>query len=348
MISLHNKNAIIISVMSRENPMSIYMSAESEPESISLEESLQIVEEPNQEEPPLVEEPVVEEPPSVDIIVEEPVVEEPPLVEEPVAENITMVPEEEPVPKLVFIVPYRDREPHYKIFSEHMKLYLDANVHVPYKILYIHQTDNRGFNRGAMKNIGFILVKNKYPNDYKQITLIFNDIDSMPEQDTKIDYDTTPGTIKHFYGFNYTLGGIVSINAADFERLNGFPNFWAWGFEDNLLQIRAEQAGIVIDRSVFYPINDKHILRLTEPPIRTVNRSEFDRFEKRTTEGIYSIYQLQYNVNEDTGFVNVLQFNTSVNEQVSQRSEYDLRNGPAPFKTFRPSRGKPTMGMHFF
>lgn len=254
------------------------------------------------------------------------------------------------VPKLIFIVPYRDREEHYRIFTETMNKYLTVdNPQGPYKILYIHQMDKRGFNRGAMKNIGFLVVKRAYPNDYKNITLVFNDIDSMPAKDAGIQFETVPGTIKHFYGFTYTLGGMVSVVGSDFERLNGFPNFWSWGFEDNLLQIRAENAGIQIDRSVFYPINDPHIIRLTETPFRTVNKSEFNRFENKTAEGIYSIGDLNYRTNMATGFVNVLNFSTTVAENVLNRSEYDLRNGPAPFKNIvsRYSKRNPAITMHF-
>ena len=91
------------------------------------------------------------------------------------------------VPKLIFIVPYRDREEHYRIFTETMNKYLTVdNPQGPYKILYIHQMDKRGFNRGAMKNIGFLVVKRAYPNDYQNITLVFNDIDSMPAKDAGI------------------------------------------------------------------------------------------------------------------------------------------------------------------
>ena len=138
-------------------------------------------------------------------------------------------------PSLIFIVPYRDREQQQIFFSNQMKIVLSDREPDTYKILYIHQTDNRSFNRGAMKNIGFLAVKTMYPTEYKDITLVFNDVDTMPYSTGFLKYDTKQGVVKHFYGFKYALGGIVSITGGDFERINGFPNFWGWGHEDNLL-----------------------------------------------------------------------------------------------------------------
>jgi hypothetical protein len=270
-----------------------------------------------------------------------------PAVEPELAVESPIEPEPEPTnvtPKLVFIVPYRDREAHYKIFSSTMKPALEKWR--PYKILYVHQKDNRSFNRGAMKNIGFLVIKKMYPLDYRNITLVFNDIDTMPSSGVELNYDTQPGNIKHFYGFDYTLGGIVSIKGGDFERLNGFPNFWAWGFEDNLLQMRANKLDIKIDRSEFYKIRDPKIIQLTDSLIREVNREEYDRFLKNTSEGISSITDLDYTVDNNTGFIDVLNFNTTVNENLQKRTDYDLRNGPAPFKP-PLIRRKPVMRMHF-
>jgi hypothetical protein len=261
--------------------------------------------------------------------------------------TIQIVPSINEVPSIVFIVPYRDRESHHKIFSEAMKHALPESS--SHKIFYVHQTDSRGFNRGAMKNIGFLAVKNMYPVEYRDITLVFNDIDTMPSKDIALDYKTSRGVIKHFYGFDYTLGGIVSILAGDFERLNGFPNFWTWGYEDNLLQIRAKNMGIVIDRSVFYKIHDPRIVHLTDTPIRMVNRTEFDRYLTYTKEGIDSIKDLKYEIKNDTGFIDVLSFNTTTEEMTEITKDYDLRNGPAPFKDSTPliKRRNPTMKMHF-
>ena len=241
-------------------------------------------------------------------------------------------------PKVIFIVPYRDRQQHYEFFSQHMARIIDG---LQYRILYIHQKDTRAFNRGAMKNIGFLTVKELYPSVYKNITLVFNDIDTMPFTPGFLNYETISGVVKHFYGFTFTLGGIVSMNAGDFERLNGFPNYWAWGYEDNELNRRVIANGIRLDRSKFFPIMDKNILQLQDGFARAVNRSEFEAYAKQSNEGINSISQLVYTIDESTGFVNVTDFKTNRDENVTARSVYDLRKGKIHF----PSKRGPIMKM---
>jgi hypothetical protein len=237
------------------------------------------------------------------------------------------------IPKIVFIVPYRNRETQLQSFKTHMKYILEDYHQNDYVIYYIHQTDQRVFNRGAMKNIGFLVVKHKYPNDYKNITLVFNDVDTMPTRKNLFDYDTQSGVVKHFFGFTYTLGGIFSIKAYDFERINGFPNYWAWGYEDNLIQKRIEKAGIIIDRSIFYKIGDTNIIQKNEEITREVNQSEYDRYVRNIPEGIHSIQNLDYSMDAESGFVNVKWFITEYNPAVNKYRLHDLRKGPIPYDT---------------
>ena len=236
-------------------------------------------------------------------------------------------------PNLVFIVPYRNRKQQYEFYSNHMKVILEDLPANSYRILYIHQQDQREFNRGAIKNIGFITVKNLYPDDYQNITLVFNDIDIMPYTKNFLNYFTTPGTVKHFYGFTFTLGGIVSITAGDFEKVNGFPNFWSWGYEDNMLQKRVASAGLKISRDQFYPILSQEMLHFSEGITRNINRTEYDIYQSNTQEGINTISNIQQNIDHDTGFVNVTYFYTSREENTTTKTTYDLRNGATPFKT---------------
>jgi hypothetical protein len=239
-------------------------------------------------------------------------------------------------PQLVFVVPYRDREQQQQFFSRHMQYVLADEPSV--EIYYIHQTDTRSFNRGAIKNIGFLALRDKYPDDYKQMTFVFNDVDTMPFTPGFLPYETKPGVVKHFYGFRFALGGIVSITGGDFEKTGGFPNFWGWGYEDNLFQVRVLKAGLVIDRSRFYPLMDKNILQMKDGLERSVNKKEFDRYLHVTTEGYHTINHLDYvfdtRPNGDL-FVDVLTFNTGVEEDRSLTRVHDLRKGSHPFGKHR-------------
>jgi hypothetical protein len=301
-------------------------------------EEIPIVEAPV-EEVPIVEAPVEEVP-----IVEVPV-EEVPIVEAPVDIEVPII-----IPKLIFIVPYRDREQQQRFFDFQMKKVLEDYKEGEYLFIYSHQNDQRTFNRGAMKNLGFLYAKSIFPNDYQNITFVFNDVDTMPYTKDLIKYETTPGNVKHFYGYTFTLGGIVSIKGSDFERTNGFPNYWAWGYEDNAFQLRVKNAGLTIDRSQFYPILDQNILQLKDGIIRVVNRGEFDRYSdellyNKNADGFRTIYNVSYSFDTFTGFLHVTNFQTPIVENPQLNKVHDMREGSVPFKPNPRGRRGATMQM---
>ena len=219
------------------------------------------------------------------------------------------------VPKIIFVIPYRDRNNHLNFFKRQMKYILEDVPKEDYEMFFVHQLDKNPFNRGAMKNIGFLAMKEKYPKDYKTITFVFNDIDTMPFNKGELDYKTTKGNIKHFYGFRFSLGGIVSVTGEDYEKMNGFPNFWSWGYEDNDFQRRATDNKITIDRSTFFYILDKNFIHLHHGLVREVNPEDKKRFNMKSNEGIKDIKKLKYVINENMINVNTFETGNSPNKE---------------------------------
>lgn len=226
------------------------------------------------------------------------------------------------VPKIIFVIPYRDRNNHLNFFKRQMKYILEDVPKEDYEMFFVHQLDKNPFNRGAMKNIGFLAMKEKYPKDYKTITFVFNDIDTMPFNKGELDYKTTKGNIKHFYGFRFSLGGIVSVTGEDYEKMNGFPNFWSWGYEDNDFQRRANDNKITIDRSTFFYILDKNFIHLHHGLVREVNPEDKKRYNMKSNEGIKDIKKLKYVINED--MINVNTFETGNSPKKEKLLLYQL------------------------
>jgi hypothetical protein len=257
------------------------------------------------------------------------------------------------IPKRVFIVPYRNRVQHKFFFSKYMSFILEDCD--DYEIYFSHQCDARTFNRGATKDIGFLAVKEKYPNDYKDITFIFNDVDTIPFNKI-FDYQTTHGVVKHYYGFKYALGGIVVMKGADFERINGFPCFWGWGMEDNALQKRCDGYGLSVDRSVFYEIGSPEILQLFDGISRIISKKDPWRGENDDgVDGLRTIHQLKYSVDEKSEnpndnifavhnarifFINISTFLTRIPFGSEEYYNYDLREPKR--KIVNPDRIKET------
>ena len=257
-----------------------------------------------------------------------------------------------PIPKRVFIVPYRNRIQHKFFFCKYMTYLLEDNK--DYEIYFSHQCDSRTFNRGAAKNIGFLAIKEKYPQDYKDITFIFNDIDTVPFYKI-FDYQTKHGVVKHHYGFKYALGGIVVIKGADFERINGYPCYWGWGMEDTALQKRCESNNIMIDRSNFYEIGKPQILQLFDGVSRIISKTDSWRDEDEDDyNGLLTITSLNYTLDKTSAnpndniislddarifYVNIKSFFTHLNYEEDEYYSFDLRDSKK--KLNNPSKSLP-------
>ena len=260
------------------------------------------------------------------------------------------------IPKVVFVVPYRNRPQHKFFFSNYITSVLKGSeIESHYEIYFAHQCDARAFNRGATKNIGFLAVKEKYPNDYLNITFVFNDIDTIPFSNI-FDYRTTSGIVKHFYGFTYALGGIVAMTGKDFEKTNGYPNFWGWGMEDNVLQKRCESAGLVVNRDQFYPIGSPDILQLFDGVSRLINKKDpYRATHDNGIDGIQTIHKLSLSVDTESKnpvdnihivisdrifVINIDTFMTGTRFEHDNYFQYDLREPPR--KIIHPDRVKTT------
>jgi hypothetical protein len=213
------------------------------------------------------------------------------------------------IPKIIFIVPYRDRKEHKQFFTKYMEFILEDYVKEDYEIYFSHQCDNLPFNRGAMKNIGFLAMCEKYPKDYKNITFVFHDVDTLPYTKNLLSDETTHGVVKHLYGYKFTLGGIFSIKGQDFERTNGFPNLWGWSMEDNMMQERVSVANIQIDRSVFYPIGSRAILQFIDGIGKIISKKEVAHHINKTyLGGLTTIKNLKWSISSE--YINVVNFTT--------------------------------------
>lgn len=198
------------------------------------------------------------------------------------------------VPDIVFIVPYRNRDIEKAVFCAIMSKILN---HLNYFIFFIHQNDKRLFNRGAIKNIGFLYIKKKWPINYKNITIVFNDVDNISYYKDQFNYKTEKNIIKHHFGFKHTLGGIFSILASDFEKTNGFPNIWTWGLEDNILLKRIKKYNISIKYENFVNAQNEtnKIIFFNNDKKRIINKKIYFKYEVNTNyDGIYLIKNLKF------------------------------------------------------
>ena len=200
----------------------------------------------------------------------------------------------------MFIVPYRNMPFHKNLFLEYFSSLIRSKPEWGAGVLLVfsEQTDSRPFNRGAMKNIGAIAARLKFPSHWQSLTFVFHDVDSLLTHAADIDFSCEPGQVNHIYGNNTSLGGVFSIRARDFFRSGGFPNAWGWGYEDNQMTKRALRAGLTICRLNKIDIDDFSKVSRTDrthaPRSRLVSVPDLVRMFRGSADGLRHIRKLKY------------------------------------------------------
>lgn len=201
--------------------------------------------------------------------------------------------------KYNFIIPYRNRKEHLDEFIKRFTDYLkDKDVDVQFYIL--HQINPGEFNRGALNNIGFLEFCKTRPDGL----FIFHDVDTYPTYWGSIIYDTCPGKIRHAFGIkSENIGGICCFWKNEFEKVNGFPNYWGWGIEDVTLMYRVKKHNIIIDESNIVDLNDskrcffpKHNKNLEKEELCAKKNIELHHKEINTGNVVNGLSNLEYEV----------------------------------------------------
>lgn len=201
--------------------------------------------------------------------------------------------------KYNFIIPYRNRKEYLDKFVRRFSRFLQETG-IDAEFYVVHQIHPGDFNRGAMKNIGFLEFCKTRPDGL----FIFHDVDTYPTYWGSIQYDTKKGTVRHPIGDPHeNLGMVACFWKEEFERVNGFPNYWGWGIEDVTIWYRLNHIHIPIDEHHIVSHNDtvkcyapKHVRNLSKEGHTAKRNTELHLQEEQTHEMKNGISNLEYRV----------------------------------------------------
>ncbi len=202
--------------------------------------------------------------------------------------------------KYNFIIPYRNRKEHLDEFIERFtEILKDKDIDAQF--FFIHQINPKEFNRGAMKNIGFLEVS-KIRGDG---LFIFHDVDTYPTYWGSIPYEAKNGEFRRpvMNTAPENLGLICSCWKDEFEKTNGFANYWGWGAEDGALYYRAKRLGIPInENNMILYTNDmrvicrQHYRNVQKEHFYTAKNANLLELEKKTGDSSNGLSNIEYSV----------------------------------------------------
>jgi len=202
--------------------------------------------------------------------------------------------------KYNFIIPYRNRKEHLNEFIlRFTEMLKDKDIDAQFYI--IHQITIGEFNRGALKNIGFLEACKTRPDGL----FIFHDVDTYPTYWGSIPYTANKGEFRRpvMNSSPNNLGLICCCWKNEFEKTNGFANYWGWGSEDGALYYRAKRLRIPINenniinyRDTKYVINLEHYRNAEKQHFYANQNSKILEEEKKTGNNSNGLSNLKYEI----------------------------------------------------
>jgi predicted NAD-dependent protein-ADP-ribosyltransferase YbiA (DUF1768 family) len=162
----------------------------------------------------------------------------------------------------ILIVPFRENR--FQNRAEQLENFIRAYGSSMPILIVTQSDDGRGFNRGALLNIGFDFLARSSGVRGSFDSFIMHDVDLVfPPEFVEKYYGSAASssgssrrqiihygkTIKGYYDYPDFLGGAIEFSRNAFERINGFPNhIYGWGGEDDALKVRIASVGSTVYR----------------------------------------------------------------------------------------------------
>ncbi|XP_063375075.1 beta-1,4-galactosyltransferase 1-like [Cydia amplana] len=188
-----------------------------------------------------------------------------------------------PLFSVAILVTYRNMQKQLDIFLPYIHNFLrKQNIH--YKLYLIEQQDLKPFNKGLLYNVGArAAMADGFP------CLLLHDVDLLPLDSANLYACTTQprhlsasiDKLRFVLIYDWLVGGVLAVRAAQFEQLNGFSNtFWEWGGEDDDFYNRMKEQDMKVIR--FHRSMSRYTM--VRHPASQKNSARFERLALNRAE----------------------------------------------------------------
>jgi hypothetical protein len=186
-----------------------------------------------------------------------------------------------------FIIPYRNREAHFKRWIEEAKKTY-KNKPFKFSVILVEQKDDKAFNRGRLLNSGFWKAMEVHHKTYGTLlnprpNLIFSDVDVFCND---LTFFRPEPYVYHPYGHAHGLGCIFVSSPEAYLSINGFSNnYYGWGREDADATLRCKIQGILIKSERYQHRNrSKFFIEFPHPSNATKVQKNYEEYNKLSND----------------------------------------------------------------